>query len=297
VEILLDSFIDTVKLVPLLFLIYFIVGLLEYRCGDRMGTFITRFGMLAPAAGALFGCIPQCGFSVVASALYAKRMISPGTLLAVFISTSDEAVPVLLSVPERAGLVAILIAVKVAIAIAAGIGVDLFIRKRSSEVVTCPCCHEVSAHAVVRENPGCCSHGISGERSKAKLLVIHPLRHTAKIFAFIFVLTAAFGFIVHAAGPERLGAIFMRGTVFQPVLAALIGLVPSCFASVLLAGLFIKGIINFGSLVAGLSAGCGLGLLVLIKENEDRRDTLRIIGLLLGFSILAGLILSAINLS
>jgi hypothetical protein len=211
-------------------------------------------------------------------------MISAGTLLAVFLSTSDEAVPVLLSVPGRAGLVLTLIAVKAVIAAAAGMTIDfVFGRRRAAS-------REKIAHAGADEH-GCCSHELSGPHSKIRALLVHPILHTIKIFVFLFVLTAAFGFIVNAIGPEGIGAIMLRGSVLQPVLAALIGLVPSCFTSVLLAGLFVKGVIGFGSLVAGLCAGCGLGLLVLIKENRDRADTLRIIGLLLAVSVIAGVVI------
>jgi hypothetical protein len=125
-----------------------------------------------------------------------------------------------------------------------------------------------------------------------KALVLHPLLHTAKIFIFLFILATIFNFAINMIGEVRIGTILLRGTLFQPVLTAFIGLVPSCFTSVLLAGLYIKGAITFGALVSGLCAGCGLGLLVLIKENKDRKDTLRIVGLLLAFSILAGVILS-----
>lgn len=288
-EILIDSFIDTVKLVPLLGLVYFLVGFLEYRYGDRMGDFITRFGPFGPVAGAIFGCIPQCGFSVVASALYIKRLITPGTLLAVFLSTSDEAVPVFLSIPGEGKMVISLIAVKVVVAVMSGICVDLLVCKRKVAKAAA-----VSSQDASEEQCGCCSHGLSGERSKIKSLVLHPLLHTAKIFVFLFILAVVFNFAMNMIGQARIGMILLRGTLLQPVLTAFIGLAPSCFTSVLLAGLYIKGVITFGALVAGLCAGCGLGLLVLIKENKDRKDTLRVIGLLLAFSILAGVTLSVI---
>lgn len=285
-EIILESLSDTGRLVPLLALVYFIVGFLEYRYGDRMGDFVTRFGAFGPVAGAVFGCIPQCGFSVVASALYVKRLISLGTLLAVFISTSDEAVPVLLSIPHETGMVALLVAVKMVIAVAAGMAIDLIMRKRSSAL---------PPQGSAPEQCGCCSHGLSGKRSGLKSLLIHPATHTVKIFIFLFALSVVFNFAMNAIGQERIGAILLRGSFLQPVLTAFIGLVPSCFVSVLLAGLFVKGVITFGSLVAGLCAGCGVGLLVLIKENKDRTDTLRVIGLLLAVSIISGIILSVIQ--
>ena len=289
-EMFVGALKDTASLVPFLGLIYFAIGFLEYRYGDRMNHFIMRVGVMGPVAGAVVGCIPQCGFSVMASALYVKRMISTGTLLAVFLSTSDEAVPILLSVPGRIDMVLMLIGIKVAIAIIAGMTVDHIISlmaaaKSKREAAG------VSYKEAVSGHPGCCAHGFDNKSSKFKTLVIHPLLHTAKIAAFLFTLTFIFNLLVGKIGEDNIASLMLSGTVFQPALSAFIGMIPNCFASVLLAGLFAKGIISFGALIAGLSAGAGLGLLVLAKENKDHIDTLRIVGLLLAISITAGTII------
>lgn len=289
-EMFIDALKDTGSLIPFLAIVYFAIGFLEYRYGDRMNHFIMRVGVMGPVAGALVGCIPQCGFSVVASTLYVKRLISTGTLLAVFISTSDEAVPILLSVPGRLGMVASLIFVKVVIAIIAGTAVDylagvLASAKSGKGGDAAPYDDALFSH------PGCCSHGLDNKSSRMKVLVIHPLKHTAKIALFILILTFAFNAFVKFMGEGKISSILLGGTIIQPALASFIGMIPNCFASVLLAGLFAKGIISFGSLIAGLSAGAGLGLLILAKENKDRMDTLRIIGLLLAISITAGTII------
>ena len=289
-EIITEALIDTGKLVPFLAAIYIGVGFLEYRYGDRLSHVLRDLGALGPIVGALLGCIPQCGFSVVASALYVKRVISAGTLLAVFLSTSDEAVPVLLSMPHKATMVGLLIAIKVVIAIAAGLGLDHVMRvwqaRRPKEATA-----DVSSAAGVKTHAGCCSHGLEGRPSKAQALLLHPLRHTAKIFAFLLLLTLGLNFLVEQIGPERIGAVLLQGTIFQPALASLIGLVPNCFASVLLAELYAKGSISFGALVAGLCAGAGLGILVLLKENRNFKDTVFIIGLLLTVSIMSGIVI------
>lgn len=289
-----DAFTDTIKLLPLLAAVYFFVSFLEYRYGDQMVSFLAHFHKFGPVAGALFGCIPQCGFSVVASALYVKRVISVGTLLAVFLSTSDEAVPILLSIPSQAHLVGILIIVKVIIAVTAGMAVDLALHsmrisklKRALPVDTL-CEDAITGHS------GCCSHKVDKKSSKIKSLLIHPLRHTAKIFVFLFVFSAALNFFVSRVGEDRIGRLLLSGTIFQPLLASMIGLIPNCFASVLLAGLFAKGAITFGSMIAGLCAGAGLGMLVLIKENKDMKDTLSIIGLLIAISVFAGIIIQTV---
>ena len=287
-EIFIDALKDTASLVPFLAIVYFAIGFLEYRYGDRMNHFIMRVGVMGPIAGALVGCIPQCGFSVVASTLYVKRFISTGTLLAVFISTSDEAVPILLSVPGRLGMVTSLILIKVIIAVVAGMAVDIlagaFTPAKSGKE---PGAGDFHGEATIA-HPGCCSHGLNNKVSRVKALLIHPLTHTVKISAFILVLTFAFNLFVKFIGEDKIISILLGGTFLQPVLSSFIGMIPNCFASVLLAGLFAKGIISFGSLIAGLSAGAGLGVLVLARENKDRLDTLRIIGLLLAISIAAG---------
>jgi hypothetical protein len=290
-DILIEGLVDTSKLVPLLAVIYFLIAFVEYRYEDRMGHFIMRFGAWGPVTGALFGCLPQCGFSVIAAALYVKRLVSVGTLLAVFISTSDEAVPVLLTMPQKAPIVGLLIAVKVMIALIAGITVDFFMNKRMSKEEIGIAGEDKSYQVAIDEHKGCCSHGLSDRPSKIKSLFWHPLTHTIKIYLFLFILNVLMGFIVKAAGEKRIGAMLLGGTVLQPVIAAFIGLIPNCFASVLLANLYAKSAISFGSMIAGLSAGSGLGILVLVKENKELKDTLRIIGMLLAISIFAGIVI------
>ena len=294
-HLLSDAFTDTVRLLPLLAAVYFFVSFFEYRYGDRMGSFMAHFHKFGPCIGALFGCVPQCGFSVVASALYVKRVISVGTLLAVFLSTSDEAVPILLSMPDKAHLVGILIMIKVAVAISAGMAVDLALRSMKLSKLKKTASVDVICEDAIMGHSGCCSHGVDKERSKIKSLLIHPLRHTAKIFVFLFVLSAALNYSVYLIGENRIEGLLLNGTVFQPFLAAIIGLIPNCLASVLLAGLFAKCAISFGSMVAGLCAGAGLGMLVLVKENKDTKDTISIIGLLVGISVIAGVVIQMVS--
>lgn len=287
---------ETLSLVPLLLVIYLIIGFLEYRYGDRINHSILRVGLLGPVAGALFGCIPQCGFSIVASALYVKRLISLGTLMSVFLSTSDEAVPILLSMPGKSGMVLELIAIKVAVAILSGLAIDSLIRyfgpKSPSKYIP----EAGTFETAVNGHPGCCSHDIDGKHSKLKILFFHPLLHTAKIFMYMLAFTVIFNYLVVSFGASKLGSYLLRGTVLQPVLAAFIGLIPNCFSSVFLAELYNNSAITFGSMVAGLCAGTGLGLLVLFKENADNLDTLRVVGLLLVISISAGIIVQFIGI-
>jgi len=286
IHIVIDALVDTGKMVPLLFVIYVLIGFLEYRYKDRLGAFVARLGIFSPVAGAIFGSLPQCGFSVIISALYVKRLVSVGTLLAVYLSTSDEAIPVLLSMPWEVHVAVLLIVIKVAIAIIAGIGIDLLIRNKINKGKQVDSLHIGKA---VEHHPGCCDHEITKERSVIKALMVHPLWHTLKIFLFLFILTVCLNFIIHRMGAHKMSALFLPGTMFQPVLAALIGLIPNCFTSVFLVQLFVNKVISLGALIAGLCSASGLGLLVLVKENKEFKDTLFIIALLVSVSIFAGI--------
>lgn len=289
---IIDALTDTAQMVPLLAVIYVLIGFLEYRYGNRLGAFVSRIGIWGPVGGAVFGCLPQCGVSVVSSAFYVKRLVSMGTLLAVYISTSDEAIPVLLSNPKQAHIVGLLISIKVAIAFIAGSGIDLLMhksrdgKKQTDGLALNYCCQET-----IKKDHGCCDHEITSRPSALKALVVHPLWHTLKIVLFLFILTVILNLIVQTVGTDRFSALFMKGTIFQPVLAAFVGLIPNCFASVFLVQLFAKGIISFGALLSGLCAAAGLGILVLIKENKDFKNSLLIIALLVSVSIFVGIII------
>jgi hypothetical protein len=290
-SLFIDALIDTSKLLPLLVGVYFLVSFFEYRYGNRMGFLLTHINRYGPVIGALFGCIPQCGFSVVASALYVKRLISVGTLLSVFLSTSDEAIPILLSIPCKAHFVADLIVIKVIIAVLAGLTVDFVIKLRNARVVSDVSSADVSLEDAIKGHEGCCAHDVDEKRSTIKSLLIHPLLHTVKVFLFLLAFSLVLNIIVNKVGDARISRLLLSGSILQPFLAAVIGLIPNCFSSVLLAGLFVKGVISFGSLIAGLCAGAGLGMLVLLKENKSFKDTIFIIALLIGVSILAGVLI------
>jgi len=296
VDLFIEALSDTIKLLPLLAVVYFFVSFIEYRFGQSMGDFLARFSKIGPVIGALSGCIPQCGFSVIAAALYVKKVISVGTLLAVFLSTSDEAIPVLLSMPGRAGMVGTLILIKIAVAIIAGLTIDLVLnsRKNPQSTKNIPV-HDICEHAITGHS-GCCAHEVDNQRSKIRSLLLHPLLHTLKIFIFLLVISVILSFILDKIGQERIGKLLLSGSFLQPFIASMIGLIPNCFASVVLAELFTEGIISFSSMVAGLCASAGLGMLVLVKENKNLKDTLSIIGLLVGISFFVGIVIKIIYL-
>jgi hypothetical protein len=280
-ELFLDALIDSAGMIPFLLFIYFIVEWFERKFGGTIEHRLKKSAKAGPAVGALFGCVPQCGFSVVAASFYSRRLITTGTLLAVILSTSDEAIPVILAQPGRGGLVITLLITKLIIGIIAGYLVDFFMRRRKPVEAA----HDDQADE--HHELGCCNHQLSGKTSRWQLLK-HPLIHTAKIFLFIFAVTLGINGLIALVGQENLGRILLRHSLFQPFLAALVGLIPNCAASVAIAELFLKGGLSYGSAVSGLCCSGGLGLLVLLRENRDFKDTLRVIALLVLISTIAG---------
>ena len=281
-EIFLNSLVDSAGMIPFLLVIYFVVEWFERRFGGTIEHRLKKSAKAGPARGALFGCVPQCGFSVVAASFYSRRLITTGTLLAVILSTSDEAIPVMLAQPGRSGIVVTLLITKLIIGLIAGYLIDFFMRRRKPAEAA----HD--DHADEHHELGCCNHQLSGKTSRWQLLK-HPLIHTAKIFLFIFAVTLGINGLIAAVGQENIGRVLLRHSLLQPFLAALVGLIPNCAASVAIAEMFLKGGLSYGSAVAGLCCSGGLGLLVLLRENRDFKDTLRIVALLFFISTAAGL--------
>ncbi len=283
-HLLVHSGQDVLAIVPWLLGIYILLELVEHKFGRILTDRISHRIHAAPILGALFGCIPQCGFSVIASALYTRRCISLGTLLAVLISTSDEAIPVILAQKDQAHLVLSILGVKVVIATIAGYLIDMFHRPdMHAPHVPVPC---------VEEHRHCSCHSHSHNEPWWKTYLLFPLKHTAGISVFIFLISLGLALLIETAGEENLGKIFLHGSLFQPVLAVTVGLIPNCAASVAIAEVYLKGAITFGSAIAGLCASGGFGILVLIKESKDLKETLAILSLLASISLAAGFILN-----
>ena len=248
-DVLLDAVLDSLKTLPFLFGAFLLMETAEKHYGKHMDSILKKSKWGGPLAGSILGCIPQCGFSVIASNLYAGGLITLGTLLSVYLSTSDEAIILLLTDSSRGSDILKLMVTKVIIGIIAGYLVDLiFFKQRQGRNMDqiCSDCH--------------CEEETS---------ILKPaLHHTVHLFAWL-----------------------LGDTVFQPVLAALIGLIPNCAASVILTQLYLSGSISFASVVAGLCTGAGAGLLVLFKMNKDRKENLKVLGLLYVIAVIAGIVL------
>ena len=274
-----DAFFDSVKMLPFLFLAFLLVKALEHRASDWMRDAMRKVDHAGPILGALLGCIPQCGFSVVAVNLYTGGVVTLGTLVAVLLSTSDEAILVLLGHPGSGGVIVRLLLCKMLIAVTTGFAIDFIWRKRGRE--------ESGYAEALCTNCGCDEH--EG--------IIRPaVYHTVRLFSFLLIFTFLLNLVIGWAGEESLAGFLLGGTFLQPFLTAAIGLIPNCAASVLITELYLAGGISFGSAVAGLCAGAGVGLAVLFRAHPGVKANLKILGLLYGIAVLAGLILQYLNI-
>ncbi len=276
-DALLDAVSDTLRILPFLFAAFLALEAIEHYSGQFSNRLLAGVGKAGPFAGALLGCVPQCGFSAAAANLYSGGLISLGTLLAVFLSTSDEAVFILLAHPGNGKTVAILLLLKAGIGMTAGFLIDFLFRKQKKEKQIGEMC----------KTCGC------GEGSGIfRPALVHTARLAAYLLAFTFCLNLALSF----AGVERLARILGKDTPFQPFLAALLGMLPNCAASVLITELYLSGSLNFGAAIAGLCAGAGIGPAVLFRSNRSPRENAGILLLLYACAVLAGVIFGGISI-
>ena len=298
-NIFLEALTDSAKMIPLLLIIYVGIELVEYKYANKIREAVQKAGAAGPAVGAVTGSFPQCGISVVASALYTQRLATIGTLLAVYLSTSDEAIPVILSQPEKAEIIVPLIITKIIIALIGGYAVDFAFRKSNKETLAHIKAYAEGSdskhhnHEKILEEKACCGHSASPSSVEfnPKEIILHPIIHTAKVFIFIFIVSFAINFAIVQMGEEAFEKLFLGDSIFQPFLVALFGLIPNCASSVAITTLYLKGAITYGSVIAGLCTSGGLGLLVLFKEEKDKKHVLRILLLLFGISVSAGYII------
>ena len=283
---LCDAVIDSFHVLPLLFIVFIAIEFIEYFYSEKINNFMKNTEKASPIIGSLAAIIPQCGFSVIASTLYIRKFITKGTLIAIYLATSDEAIPILLAAPEQTHFVLPIIGIKLVIGICAGYLID-FILKDNKYI---PIAEETDNGIDKEEHEGCCKHSVSQKRKRE--LIIHPVKHTLNIFVFILGITILLNFLIFVYGKyAMLHVIFGKIKILEPVITAFIGLIPNCAVSIALTMLLIKGSISFGAVMSGLLANAGLGILILFRHNENIKDTIKIITILLSISITSGLII------
>lgn len=292
IDIITDAWKDTWLMIPLLYCAYLVVEYFERRPSNDDGIFwkLQKYG---PLFGALLGLLPQCGFSILAAMLFLQNNITIGTVIAVFISTSDEAIPILISEPSMIPSLLVLLACKFVLGAACGWFTDrvlfphqkilLFSEMPEEEEeddeqtaenadATCPCCYP--------QYP----------------MWLSALIRTAKIYLFVFLTTVVLNGLIASVPEEMLSSILMTNSVFQPAAAALFGFIPNCAATVVLCQLYASSMLSFGSLLAGLMTNAGMGLLVLFRYEPDRKKIWKITGLLFLYAVLAGYLVQCLEL-
>lgn len=284
-EILLDALLDTLKMVPILLIVYLLIEFLEYKKVFSFENSKFLKGKASPLFGTLFGCVPQCGFSVISTDLFSKGKMSIGALIAVYIATSDEALPIMLSNPTRILDLIELIGVKLIMGIsigyiAMGLYKLLFNKTKQEEHNEA---HDEEHHEEV-VHKGCCHH----EMEKSKYNWVHPVLHSLKIAAFVLIANIVFGVIVYLIGQEKIETFLQQSYALQPLVSVLIGLIPNCVSSVILTQLYLAGGISFGAIISGLSVNAGLGLLMLIKQNKNVKENIFIFSVLIISSLIFG---------
>ncbi len=315
-HILLHSLKDTAILLPVLFVVYFLIEFLEYKNVFKFQNSKLLKGRASPAMGALFGSVPQCGFSVISSELYAEKKISIGALIAVYVATSDEAIPIMLTSYKSIPAMLMLVLTKLILAI--GIGyLAIFISNKLAKSglnkqhnkVAHDEQHDKHEHDEHDEHHdehkhhdeddehhdehedekhehihACCHHDTESNKFNWK----HPLIHCVKIFAYIFVINVVMGTIIHFVGEDNLTNFLKSSSYFQPLFALLIGLIPNCASSVILTELYLMGGLSFGSIIAGLCVNAGIGIMILFKQNKNLKENLFIVAMLIIPSLMIG---------
>ena len=287
-DALLDAVIDSLKILPFLFLTYLAMEYLESHTEDRVHSLVKQAGWMGPFWGSLLGAVPQCGFSAAASNLYAGRTISLGTLIAIFLATSDEMLPIMISEAAPVGTMLKILLIKVIIGVICGFLVDAL-------------CHILASRKTGQAEDG---EGFLIERLCEKehchcesgSIVISALKHTGNIIVFVFLITLVLNFAFLYIGQDTLSSVAASRPVAGLLLAALVGLIPNCGASVLLTQMYLHGVLPASHLIAGLLDGAGVGLLILFRVNPDWKENLLITAVLYVLALLFGFLLSVVGL-
>lgn len=279
IDVIKDTLLDGVKLLPFLFLAYLLIEIIEDRSEERAVALVRKAGRLGPVLGGTVGVIPQCGFSAAMSNLYSTGLITRGTLLAVFLSTSDEMLPILISEKAGASFILKVLLFKLIAGVIVGVVADIFFSRLAKG-------GEKHIHDMC-EREGCkCEDGIMKS----------ALFHTLKIFLFLLAVTFVLNLAVELVGEEKLGNFIMNKPVVGELLAGVIGLIPNCAASVVLTELYLQGGLSIGAMMSGLLVGSGVGMLVLFRMNRNLKDNLLTLAILYASGVIFGLIAGALNI-
>ena len=279
-EIFQDSIIDTLKLLPFLFITYLIMEYIEHKMNDKSKKTIKKAGKFGPIVGGIVGVIPQCGFSASATSLYATRVISLGTLIAVYLSTSDEMIPIFISESVPIYVILKIIVIKLVIGIIFGCLIDFCLNLKNKGKIEKQKIEDMCEH----DHCHCDQKGI----------VKSAVKHTFNITIYIFIVTLMISSCVYFIGEDNISEFIGNNVFLGPILVSLIGLIPNCAASVIITNLYLQNIINMPCLISGLLTSAGVGLIILFKSNKNLKENISIVGLLYAIGMISGIILQII---
>lgn len=282
IEVLIDTLIDGIKLLPFLFIAYLIMEYIEHKTSNKAKEIIKKSGKFGPALGGVLGIFPQCGFSAIASNLYAGRIITLGTLIAIFLSTSDEMLPILISEAVPVGVILKILGIKLVIGIIAGFVIDIVIRLTTKNKL------EEEKIGEICEHEHC--HCEEGSILKSSL------KHSISIFIYIVIITFILNTVIYLVGEENLANLILNNWLLGPIIAGLIGLIPNCASSVILTQLYLENVITLATMLSGLLVGAGVGLLILFKVNKNIKENAKIVILLYFIGVLAGITMQVIGI-
>ncbi len=275
-DIIQDTLMDTIKLLPFLLLTFIIIEYIEHKINNKK--LITKSKKFGPFFGSVLGVIPQCGISASATNLYATRIISLGTLISVYLSTSDEMLPLLLANKTNTNIILKILGIKFLIGMISGFIIDLILRKKEQPKIKDLCEHD---HCN-------CNHDHS--------IIKSAIKHTLKITLFIMIFSFIINIIFENFGESFLESLFMKNTIFSYFLSSLVGLIPNCGASILITELYINNTITLGAAISGLLTGAGIGLLILFKTNKNLKENLTIISIIYLIGIVSGIIIDMVGI-
>ncbi len=273
-DIIMDTLLDVLKLIPFLFVTFILLEVFEHKFNKKTKEKVSKAGKLGPLFGSLLGALPQCGFSTMATNMYAARVISLGSLISIYLSTSDEMLPIMISEQVAIGEIVKILLFKVCIGMVCGFVIDLVLRKKEKEHIK-DMCEEEHCH---------CEKGI----------LRSSIKHTLNISLFILIINFILNMGMEYLGEEYLSKLFLKDSFFGPFVSSLVGLIPNCGASVMITELYLNEAISFGSCIAGLLTGSGVGLLLLFKVNHNLKENISIITTLYLIGVISGVIINII---
>ena len=280
-DVILDTLIDSIKLLPFLFITYLLMEYIEHKMKHKSKETIQKSGKWGPFFGSLLGIFPQCGFSVSATNLYAGRVITLGTLIAVYLSTSDEMLPIFISEAVSPIIILKILAIKLVIGMIAGFIIDLVINVLTKNKIK-----ENIEQVCEEEHCHCNENGI----------LKSSIHHTLNIFVYIIIISFIINTIVHFIGEEAIANLLLNKPIIGPLVSALIGLIPNCAASVIITNMYLQKVISFGSMMAGLLTGAGIGLAVLFKTNNEIKENIKIVVLLYSNGVIVGIVIDTVGI-